>query len=143
MFQKILKWISVSPHCERAKPGKWQGGTAAGKVLSRPWGDTEKLCSHSHRLWVEPGVPPLHTSQKFPLHLGLSSASLPFHILKAQRISPQVSHPGPRPLWVPSLKYLGSYFVIHLLTTTVKPQEQTLSLVKVGCPCGIRKLGIL
>lgn len=97
MFQKILKWISVSPHCERAKPGKWQGGTAAGQVLSRPWGDTEKLCSHSHRLWVEPGVPRLHTSQKFPLQLAFPLLPFPFTSLKL-RESPLRSHipvPGP------------------------------------------------
>lgn len=29
----------------------------------------------------------------------------------------------------------------HLLTTTVMPWEQMLGLVKVGCPCGIRKPG--
>lgn len=37
MFQKILRCTSISPHCEKAKPGTWQGRTAAGQVLfSRP-----------------------------------------------------------------------------------------------------------
>lgn len=46
---------------------------------------------HCHRLWAEPGVCDSILT-KVPLQLGLSSAAQPFHILKAQRTSPQVSH---------------------------------------------------
>lgn len=88
-----IKLTSISPLGERAKPGKWQGeGLQLAKSSSAGLGVTKRSSAPTPTDSGWSLVFPTPSLTKVPQQLGLSSSAQPFHILKVQRTSPQVSH---------------------------------------------------